>query len=515
MKKISIKNEITTLSEAEITSLIKDILNLSFLPLSGADIRDFIYEIKSKQEINENTLKVVLKRVGDSDPEIKRDTIPGRKYVFYSKMREKREGVIEFYIIGQLLTFSSAIKPSIEGEGEDFIKEELIQGVGLIDYYDIRKFCGIHQYASGKTEKSGVQRAMKVEWVKELRDLLQAANTTMMTSAIIYLDENEDIEVEQVSSIGDKQLFKVTIPFGGTTFDEDKIGWILDGQQRMWTTELIAISRGVQGKPIIPIIAPISVAIGNFPSNDDIQLKKRMELVRKIFIVSNETKPIPQMWRKSLISHMDIENIKAMSKKLSKYSYYERLARKLNSDNNSPFKNLVDLKKLTRSRSDSKLITLGNLTECVKYMAEKGFIDDGRYSDESGVFKESLVKIKDYFNTIYVVWQDSWDRDYPETLIRTSIVLFMFSLLTTQFSSISLKKKPREKLIIEEYLPTLLMIRDYTEFYKDDPNVQDLGYGKKYAEKLLRTIIEFCMDYMDEIDDDEIALLQNKVLAIK
>lgn len=504
-----------TLSEAEITDLIRKILNLSYLPLTGADIRDFIKESPTVNELNEHTYKVVLKRLSDNGI-IKREKIQGRKYVFFSTIdRPKRSGTIELILIGKKITFSSSIKPSLEGEDEvDIIKEDLLQCVGLIDYFEIRKFCGIHQYAPGKAEKGRVQRAMKVDWVDELRGLLQAANTTMMTTAIVYLDENDPIELEEITSMGEYKIFKLTIPYGGTTYDEDKIGWILDGQQRMWASEFIAISKQLRDEPYIPIIAPISVAIGNFQDDNESQLKKRMELIRKIFIVSNETRPIPDMWKKSIISHMDTDNIYAMSKKLSKYSTYERLARQLQGEEDSPFQYYIDLKDLQKKRSNSNLITLGNMTECIKYIAEQGFISDGYYPEDSVEFKQNLAKIKDYFNTIKVIWKDSWEMEYPDTVIRTTTILFMFALFTSEFTTLYQLKKLRKNLIKVDFIPTLMMIKEFTKFRGDDPSVRDLGYGKKNARAFLKEIQSFCMDFMEEIDEEEVERILHKVISL-
>ncbi len=505
-----------TLSEAEIEQNIKEILNLSYLPLTGADIRDYLYEKVGRDQLNEHTFKSVLKRIADNGI-IKRDRITGRKYVFYSTAdRSESEGIIEIYILGKKISFSTHIDTSQNSNEEDIIiEEQMLQCIGFIDFYEIRKFCGIHQYTPGKVEKGRVQRAMKVDWVGELRELLKAANTTMMTSAIVYLDENDPIELEEISTLGEYKLYKLKIPYGGTSFDDDKIGWILDGQQRMWATELIAISKGIkEGEEVVPIIAPISIAIGNFPDNEE-QLKKKMDIIRKIFIVSNETRPIPEIWRKSLISHMDSKNIAAISKKLSKYSTYERISRRLNNDDDSPFKGKIDVTDLSKKRSDTPLITLGNMTETVKYITElrTSLLTKGFLAEDSEDFKTNLARIKDYFNSIKAVWEDSWKKDYLKNKIRSPVILFAFAFLTQEFASISIRRKPRQELIKDHFIPMLLVVKSYTDFDSDDPTIIGLSYSKKQATELWNDIRQFCLDFMEEIDDSDIQSLYAKVLS--
>lgn len=505
-----------TLSEAEITTQIKEVLNLSYLPLTGKDIQEFILE-RVDGEVNENTFKVVIRRLADNR-EIKSKKIPGRKFVFYSTAdRPETEGHIEIYMFGKYINFSSRVEeaesPDPDEDGREIVMEELLQGVGLIDYYCIRKFCGIHQYSPGSAEKGKVQRAKKVKWVSDLTDYLQASDTTMMTTAIVFLDQNDPIELELVTEdIGGYGLYKLTIPYGGSSFDENKIAWILDGQQRMWATDFIAIQKNNITQPII---APISVAVGDFNDSDPVRVKRKMDLIRKIFIVSNQTEKIPEMWKRSIITKLDSGSIPSINRELSKFSTYERIARRLNEDDDSPFQDFINLEDITKKRSDTELITLGNMIECVKYMTEqKSILTKGFFYDDDVGFKGNLARIKDYYNTIKIVWKNSWDKQFDENNIKSAGVLFTFAFLSQEFGAVSVRRKSRQELIKDHFIPTLLVLKNMTDFDTDDPLVSGLKYGKKYALDFSKEMESFLSDFMEELDDDEIDRIFNEVIGL-
>ncbi|MHA1249555.1 MAG: DGQHR domain-containing protein [Candidatus Helarchaeota archaeon] len=485
------------LKKDEIEKEIKEILRLSYLPLTSTDIYEFIQERLGK-EINKNTFNKVLRDLSNQEFILKK-SIPGKRDNIYStKEREHKKKYIEIFIIGKYVNFSSEYSEDNQNNKE-IIKKELLQAIGLIDYFDIRKFCGIHQYDPRFPNLMTLQRPREIDWVRELEKYLDNPDTTMLTTAIIYFDE-KDIELEKLATLGDLKMYKIKIPYGGPVFDEYKIGWILDGQQRMWATDFIAIKKGSQ---YYHLIAPVSIVIGNFNEEED---EKKRKILRKIFLVANNTKGFKKNLLKSLSTYLDPYILENVRQEFSIHATYEKMARQLNNDIDSPFRNLIDIGNIKKVRKDTKLITLGNMIECIKIIIEENdlIFQKGYFSEDDWNYKNILARIKDYFNTIKIIWKDSWEKEYDKCRIRAPVVLFAFSYLIKDFISLNVKDKSRAEFIKELYIPNLLKIKEETYFEISDPYIANLRNSKKAAIDLKKNLVRWIKSNSNTYNDIEI-----------
>ncbi|KKN05724.1 hypothetical protein LCGC14_1084460 [marine sediment metagenome] len=508
--------------QKEIEEEILEILELSYMPLTTTDVWEFIKE--RLDQPNENTFKAVVKRLENNNL-IERRKIEGRKYIYYSTMKRlKMKKTIELYLFAKNILFTSIVKKLPEELGkilgdsaniivqEEGVEREILQCVGFINYFEIRKFCGIHRYTPGEEENINVQRPKKIAWVKDLKDYLMEPKTTMMTSAIVYFDRNRLEEIEKLTTLGDYDVYRVVIPYGGTSFDEHKVGWILDGQQRMWATNWIEMIKPLE-KHIL--IAPISVAIGDFDLDNEEEQTEKMRIIRKIFIVSNQTEKIPDLWQKSLIKQMDPDDIESISKRLSKHSTYEKISERLNKDSDSPFKDYIDVYELTKKRTDQEFITIGIMTDTVKYLSEgkKPFLIPGYFPEDSVEFRSNLARIKDLFNCIRTVWEEAWEMKFDKNRIRAPVVLFAFAFLANrEFSASTFRRKRRINLIKEDYIPLFYVLKQLTQFNTDDPTVANLKNLKKGGEELWKRLDEHNEEFMEEINQDEIEEIYKRVI---
>ena len=82
--------------------------------------------------------------------------------------KDEKEIEIKILVVGEWIIRNLDKESADEKEEEiDQIRNcNLFRGVGQINYYDLRKFCGIHQFQADekdKLRKIGVQRAKKVK----------------------------------------------------------------------------------------------------------------------------------------------------------------------------------------------------------------------------------------------------------------------------------------------------------------------------------------------------------------
>lgn len=508
--------------KSQIESNIKDILKLSYLPLTAKDLFELLEERKGT--LNRNTFNSALDYLADNGDIKKRKPTGKRDNIFSTTERTKQEGDIILYGIAKKKLFTSKIPPEqakelkLEDLDKIIYKKKLYQFTGLINYYDIRKICGIHEFSNQKTYEFSAQRPKQIIWVQQLQNYLAHPQASMSTTAIAYF-EIDDVNFEVLENYENNIIHcKLTIPHGGFSFDDNKKGIIIDGQQRMWATDFIAIKKGKEKLP--HLLAPICIILGDFDNNNDKDRKIKIALLRKEFIVANSTKNVTLKWKRSLSSVLDPRFVTGIDEKVALLGTYEAMTKRLNQDKDSPFINQIDLDNDIETKKELPLISKANMIKCIKLMVEASeraknkMLKSGIQLEGSIQFEKNLIIIKDYFNSIRIVWESFWKKDYKENRIKSTVTLFSFAFLFNTLSNINSATKDRRDFIKEDIIRGLLIIQNETDFEREDPNIRGLQNNITVARKLYEKYLEWISENIKTFPLTKINEVLDKIILL-
>ncbi|TKJ22445.1 MAG: hypothetical protein CEE43_06020 [Promethearchaeota archaeon Loki_b32] len=424
---------------------ILSVLSRAYLPLTAR-------EISQIAELNINTTRTIIPQMvnrGEIEPI---NQGPGTKNLYMYKKIED-EGTIEILVIGKWMKRNLEREENFETDNE--FKFSLFQCVGLINFYDLRKICGIHRYTSPDKINEigmGVQRQRHDKWVEELKEGLKSSKAEMWSTAIIYFDLNR-IEYTKLRDYNGQEIGVIIITYDGHVYDAEKPGWILDGQQRMWALENIAIAS--EDPDSLKLVGPVTIAIGEF-YNKDTGIK--LNFIRRTFSHANKTQNLPKNFRKDLIGTLDDYSQETMTKKDKKDALISSLIRYLNTDKDSPFNGIIDMKNRGLPRIQGELISWGAMNYIIQEILEYEAFnkEDLPIPEIDSRYKFNLELIKDYFNAIKYIYSSEWEQLVQNSRLRSRLVLSSFSMLIGKILHISIAlssdRNTRFKEIVRENL---------------------------------------------------------------
>jgi len=444
------------MSDLTVENRILAVLSKAYLPLTSR-------EISRIAEININSTRTILQQMANRGEIEPIQMGPGSKNLYMYRKIEN-EGEIKILVIGKW------IKKNLE-ESDDIIeidevqnidkqselarelKCNLFQCVGLMNFYELRKICGIHRFHSpDKINKIGVQRLKHIKWVEELQEGLKSPKAEMWSTAIIYF-ENDKIEYTKLRDFEDQEIGVIIINYDGHVFDADKPGWILDGQQRMWALENIAINS--ENSDFLELIGPITIVIGEFEDND---ANDKLDFIRRTFYITNKTQNLPLNFRKDLLATLDESSQEILTKKDKIDTLIASIVNNLSSDVDSPFRNLIDISNLGLPRKQGEYISRGAMNYIVQELLEYEAFNKENLpiAKSDNRYKFNIKLIKDYFNAIRFIFLNEWEKPTEESRIRSRLVLTSFASLISKILHISVAlsrdRENRFRVLVEELL---------------------------------------------------------------
>lgn len=444
------------MSDLTVENRILAVLSKAYLPLTSR-------EISRIAEININSTRTILQQMANRGEIEPIQMGPGSKNLYMYRKIEN-EGEIKILVIGKW------IKKNLE-ESDDIIKIDevqnidnqselarelkcnLFQCVGLMNFYELRKICGIHRFHSpDKINKIGVQRLKHIKWVEELQEGLKSPKAEMWSTAIIYF-ENDKIEYTKLRDFEDQEIGVIIISYDGHVFDADKPGWILDGQQRMWALENIAISS--ENSDFLELIGPITIVIGEFEDND---ANDKLDFIRRTFYITNKTQNLPLNFRKDLLATLNESSQEILTKKDKIDTLIASIVNNLSSDVDSPFRNLIDISNLGLPRKQGEYISRGAMNYIVQELLEYEAFNKENLpiAKSDNRYKFNIKLIKDYFNAIRFIFLNEWEKPTEESRIRSRLVLTSFASLISKILHISVAlsrdRENRFRVLVQELL---------------------------------------------------------------
>lgn len=252
-----------------------------------------------------------------------------------------------------------------------------------IDGKQLTNFAAVSRIRRGATQEiEGYQRPEVISHIAEIRNYLESSAPLVPNAIIVAFDGRVRFES---STWADSEVQYIRtgvlhIPVDSSWSEQDKPGWIVDGQQR--TAAIREAS-----------IASFPIAITAFIAED-------LEEQRRQFILVNSTKPLP----KSLIFELLPMTSGRLPSALQKRRFPAYLLERLNRDEDSPFKQMIATPTTTSGivKDNSVLRMLeSSLTDGILY----------RYRDPDngeGDAEQMLSVLKDYWHSVVDVFPEAW-----------------------------------------------------------------------------------------------------------
>ena len=261
---------------------------------------------------------------------------------------------------------------------------EVRQGVNrklysfAVDGKHLHDFCTVSRVSRQSGEMDGYQRPEVVSHIVQIRDYLESENPILPNAIVVAFDSSVSFTSSSRRGTGDAPFSRsghLEIPIVEGIADEDKPGWIVDGQQRA------AALRDARVKDF-------PVCVVGFVADS-------LEEQRQQFILVNATKPLPKGLIYELLPSTEGKLPLALQKKKMPAIISERL----NFDDDSPLQGMIRTPTCGNGViADNSILTMlqNSLTDGILYC-----MDD--VEDQLGVLKA-------YWSAVESVFPKAWNE---------------------------------------------------------------------------------------------------------
>ena len=236
-----------------------------------------------------------------------------------------------------------------------------------------------------KGKVAGYQRPEVLAHVAEIRRYLESENPMLPNALVIAFNDLVTFTPLPVETNGASDYAVVgtlNIPIDPTVPEEDKPGWIVDGQQRT---------------------AAIREAdLTSFPVSAVGFITKNVEEQRAQFILVNETKPLPRPLIDELLPSMT----GTLPKRLALRVLPTRLIERLNNDEGSPLKGMIK----TQTMPDG-VIAANSMVQGLRSSITDGALYQYRDPETGyGDIDKLLVLIKPFLAAVKETFPEDWGQ---------------------------------------------------------------------------------------------------------
>ena len=320
--------------------------------------------------------------------------------IFRGINRNKRRGYHNLHVfykkLKEVLNMKSLTVPCIKTEQSsgNWIYSFIVNGK------DISKFSSISRIKRNEQgDLLGYQRPEILDHVKDIKEYLDKENAILPNSIVMAC--NQKISFKPEHFINDKcQMGFADLPINS----DSKIGWIVDGQQR------IAALREIKHENF-----PVSVIA--FESND-------VEQEREQFVLVNNTKPLP----KSLVYELLPSIGKMIPPKLKKRQKAYTVLERLNLDPQSPF--YCRIKTITSKHLETANIKDMSVLKMIENSSENGVLY--QFNGE-GVRAYKLLS--NFWSAVASLYEEAWNLSPKESRLThgTGIVSMGYLMDTISY----------------------------------------------------------------------------------
>lgn len=301
-----------------------------------------------------------------------------------------------------------------------------------VDGKELPKFTTVSRVRRDDRQIEGYQRPEVLAHVAAIRSYIESGSPMIPNAIVVAFDTRVRFEPTRGASDPDGYVTPGTliVPVDETLDDEDKPGWIVDGQQRCAAVR----EADVEAFPLC-VTAFITASDGE---------------QRAQFILVNSTKPLPKGLIYELLSSTEGHLPPALMRKRFPAFVVERL----NFDDDSPFYNLIQTPTTPEGvvKGNSILRMLENsLTDgCLYYYRDP---DTG-----SGDIEEMLLILKPFWRAVQKVFEDAWGLPPRRSRLMHGVgiasVGYLMDAITDQY--LARGSMPEEA----DYVAELEMVRE-------------------------------------------------------
>lgn len=228
----------------------------------------------------------------------------------------------------------------------------------------------------------GYQRPEVLSHIGEIRRYIESANPMVPNAIVVAFDKRVHFEASDVQPLGHAytRVGVLVIPVDESVPDEEKPGWIVDGQQRSAAIREAKIDQ-------------FPICVTAFVTDDDREQKEQ-------FILVNSTKPLP----KGLIYELLPATEARLPSFLLRRRFPAYLAERLNYDEDSPFRALIQT-----PTNPGGVVKDNSVLKMLENSLNEGALH--RYRDlvtGAGDLAPILDLLKAYWSAVRYVFAESW-----------------------------------------------------------------------------------------------------------
>lgn len=290
------------------------------------------------------------------------------------------------------------------------------------------------------SEIQGYQRPAVLSHISAIRRYIESDAPMIPNALVVAFDKRVQFEpLVGVPHVSYARHGTITIPVSEDTTDEDKPGWIVDGQQRS------AAIRDAR-------VASFPICVTAFIADSD-------EEQRSQFILVNSAKPLP----KGLIHELLPGTIGVLPPQFQIREFPALLLYRLNFQVNSPLYRLIQ----TPTNPDGKI-----KDNSILKMLENSLSDGALYSfrnSQTGECDEDamLAVLKDYWRAVSRVFPEAWNKPPRQSrLMHGAGIASLGFLMDTIFDRYIRLRIPGESDFSED-LAALATVCRWTSGYWD------------------------------------------------
>jgi DGQHR domain-containing protein len=251
-----------------------------------------------------------------------------------------------------------------------------------VDGKQIPSFATISRIRRNGTELEGYQRPEVLSHIGEIRNYLESQSPMVPNAVVVAFDSRVHFESssDQSGANGYARLGTLVIPIDSSLRDEEKPGFIVDGQQRL------AAIRDAS-------IESFPICVTAFVTND---IKQQTEQ----FILVNSTKPLP----KGLIYELLPSTEAALPSLLQKRRFPSYLLDRLNRDAGSPLEH-----KIQTPTTPEGVIKDNSILKMLENSLSDGVLYRFRdRNDDSSDAEKMLHVLRSFWGAVSEVFDDAW-----------------------------------------------------------------------------------------------------------
>jgi DGQHR domain-containing protein len=274
----------------------------------------------------------------------------------------------------------------------------------------------------------GYQRPEVLSHISEIRRYIESANPMIPNAIVVAFDKRVQFEASDIQPLGQgyTRVGVLVIPMDESLPDEEKPGWIVDGQQRS------AAIRDAQ-------IGQFPISVTAFITEDDREQKEQ-------FILVNSTKPLP----KGLIYELLPATEARLPSFLLRRRFPAYLAERLNYDRDSPFYEMVQM-----PTSPKGMVKDNSLLRMLENSLTEGALH--RYRDPetgAGEVEKMLQVLKNYWAAVRYVFADAWGLPPRRSRLMHGVgIVTMGLIMDAIMDSYAVGEVPSEADFRSELLP--------------------------------------------------------------